>query len=248
MNRVSRRHRCPRSVVKRTGRLLATLWCVSAGKVIAATAAFAVVHSALASAKLKDAAAARVPFGRELYRVAYNAQAVLTFGALVAYIARRPKRTLYRLRGPVAAAMRVGQLGGIAFAVWAARSTGVARLAGLDNLSAILAGRPTVPPPAAQGPESDDAGALRVRGPFTLVRHPLNLAPLAPFWLTPHMTTRRLAFNVVATAYLVLGSVHEEQRLRRQYGEAYEQYLRGGVPFYVPGVRVDESATRGRDS
>lgn len=206
----------------------------SALKVALATSAFAIVHSLLASTKVKAAVSARVPHGRELHRALYNAQAVLTFGGLAWYIARQPKRALYRVRGPLAGLMRLGQLGGVAFGVAAARATGVTTLSGLDNLIALLAGREVAPAPAAQGPELDESGVLRVRGPFTLVRHPLNLAPLAPFWLTPHMTTRRLAFNVIATAYLVLGSLHEEQRLLRQYGEAYRQYQRGGVPFFLP--------------
>lgn len=202
-----------------------------------ATAAFAVVHSALAATGVKDAVAARFRYGRELYRAAYNAQAVAAFGVLVWYIARRPKRTLYRVRGVRAGLMRLGQFGGIAFAVAAARATGVATLSGLDNVLAVAAGTSTRQVPAAQGPEADESGSLRIRGPFRLVRHPLNLAPLAPFWLTPHMTARRLAFNVVATAYLIVGSIHEEKRLRRQYGRLYEGYQRGGVPFYLPSRR-----------
>ena len=203
-------------------------------QVALATAAFAVVHSALAATGVKDVVAARFRYGRELYRVAYNAHAVAAFGLLVWYIARRPKRTLYRVRGVRAGLMRLGQFGGIAFAVAAARATGVATLSGLDNVLAVAAGTRIRQVPAAQGPEADASGALRVRGPFRFVRHPLNLAPLAPFWLTPHMTTRRLAFNVVATAYLIVGSIHEEKRLLRQYGRLYEDYQRGRVPFYVP--------------
>lgn len=203
-------------------------------KTALATAAFAAVHSALAGTRVKDAVAARVPHGRELYRAAYNAQAAVTFGALVWFIARQPKRTIYRVKGPAAALLRLGQAGGIVFAAAAARATGIATLSGVDNVLAVLTGAKPRPVPAAQGPEADENGALRIEGPFRLVRHPLNLAPLAPFWLTPHMTTRRLAFNLVATAYFVVGSLHEEQRLLRQYGEAYERYRRGDVPFYLP--------------
>lgn len=208
----------------------------SALRVALATGVFAIAHSLLASTRAKDAFAGRVRFGRELYRIGYNAQAGLAFGCLAWYIARQPKRTLYRLRGPLAVLMRLGQFGGVAFGFAAGRATGLAKLSGLDNVVAILAGLPVRQAPAAQGPEADERGVLRASGPFTLVRHPLNVAPLAAFWLAPHMTTRRLAFNVVATAYLVIGSVHEEKRLLRAYGEAYQQYQDDGVPFFWPAL------------
>lgn len=48
------------------------------------------------------------------------------------------------------------------------------------------------------------------------------------------MNTNLFAFNLVATLYLLLGSVHEESRLRRAYGARYETYLKRHVSFYVP--------------
>jgi protein-S-isoprenylcysteine O-methyltransferase Ste14 len=192
-------------------------------RVALATIAFAGVHSLLANRRVKARVHETIPGSRVLYRLAYNIQAVSTFAVLVGLIAREPKITLYRVRGLAAALMRAGQFSGIIFAVMAARATGIAKLAGVELFE-----------PAAQGPELGDNGQLLARGPFTLVRHPLNLAPLVPFWLTPHMTSRRLAFNVMATLYLILGSMHEEVRLRAQYGELYEQYRRSGVPFYLP--------------
>ena len=40
--------------------------------------------------------------------------------------------------------------------------------------------------------------------------------------------------NTAATIYLVIGSVHEESRLREAFGEDYDAYLNSDVPFYVP--------------
>ena len=63
-------------------------------KVMAATAAFGLVHSALASRSTKRAAANR--FGERnrngLYRVFYLAQSAVTFGMLAAYIRRQPSK------------------------------------------------------------------------------------------------------------------------------------------------------------
>ncbi len=45
-----------------------------------------------------------------------------------------------------------------------------------------------------------------------------------------------LACNLVATAYLVLGSKPEEIRLKAAHGRAYEAYQGSGIPFFVPGA------------
>src|SRR4051812_5328200 len=92
----------------------ATMWRNTI-KVAAATAAFGLVHSALASRRAKRAAART--FGERnrngLYRVFYLAQSVVTFGMLAAYIRTLPNRELYRVRGPAAWLMHAGQVGAI---------------------------------------------------------------------------------------------------------------------------------------
>ena len=40
--------------------------------------------------------------------------------------------------------------------------------------------------------------------------------------------------NTAATVYLVIGSLHEEARLRESFDDDYDAYLSSGVPFYVP--------------
>src|SRR5437588_841547 len=77
-------------------------------------------------------------------------------------------------------------------------------------------------------------GERHAIGPFAWSRHPLNFAPLPILWLWPRMTTSLLAFNTAATIYLVVGSLHEEARLREAFGDDYVAYLDSGVPFYVP--------------
>lgn len=220
------------------------MW-TSMAKTAAATAAFGICHSLLASRAAKRAATRLLGARRRngWYRVAYNAQSVVTFGLLCAYLRRLPSRPLYEVRGPGRLALHVGQAGGLLLAVAAARQVGVGPITGLSSLNAWRTGGTVPPEPEAQGPALGEDGTLEACGPFRWSRHPLNLAPLPVLWLWPRMTTNRLAFNLAATAYFLIGSWHEEVRLRHAYGETYESYRRSGVPFYFPR-RLGETADR----
>jgi protein-S-isoprenylcysteine O-methyltransferase Ste14 len=206
-------------------------------KTVLAMVVFAGVHSALASRQAKQAAESKLGVRQRngLYRVFYIAQSLVTFGMLAAYLRRLPDRMLYRVAQPLAGLMWIGQLAGIGLAVYAAAQVGITRITGLKSVSAWLRGEYAVPPePEAQGPAPDATGSLKTSGPFAWTRHPLNLAPLPIFWFNPVMTVKLLAFNVVSTLYLVLGSVHEERRLEAAYSRLYSCYQTSGVPFYLP--------------
>lgn len=204
-------------------------------KAALATLSFGVVHSALASRRAKRIAA--YVAGREhseaTYRVFYVGQGLISFAALLAYCAKLPRNTVYHVRGPGAILLRAGQLAGLMQLFAGLRQVGFRRWSGVEKLQAWQKGEEMPLAPVAQGPELDEEGKLTGGGPFRWSRHPLNFAAVPLFWLTPHMTTRRLAFNTVGTAYLVLGSLHEEVRLRAAYGPAYELYLQNGPAFFV---------------
>ena len=168
---------------------------------MAATTAFAVVHSALASRGAKRAATKT--FGERnrngLYRVVYITQSAVTFAVLAAYIRRQPSRELYRVRPPLSLVMHAAQAAALVYATAAARQVGIRRIVGLDSFVAWLGEGPVLPEPEAQGPALDEQGLQRAAGPFSWSRHPLNFAPLPILWLWPRMTTNLLAFNTAAT-------------------------------------------------
>lgn len=205
-------------------------------KTAAATVGYGLIHSALASRTAKEAAARVV--GRRAfdagYRVFYNAQAIATFAATVAYIRRLPDRELYHARGSLALAMRGGQAAALGYMAWAAWHVGPGRLSGADGLAAWAVGGDVPPAADGQGPSKNPDGSIAATGPFRLSRHPLNVAAPAVLWLQPRMTANLLAFNLAATAYFVAGSVLEGARLRRSFGPPYAAYERSGVPFFLP--------------
>ena len=211
-----------------------------AARVAASTAAFALLHSALASRTAKSVAARTFGARRRngLYRALFNAQATVTTVALVLYLRQLPDRELYVVRGPAAALMRAGQGAGLLLLLDAVRRVGVLPITGASSLVGLVRGDDPVPSePEGQGPALDEHGRLNVGGAFLRSRHPLNLAPLPILWLNPRMTRNLAVFSALATAYFWIGSCHEERRLLAAYGDAYRPYVSGTVPFFF-GART----------
>jgi hypothetical protein len=132
--------------------------------------------------------------------------------------------------------MRLIQVSALAMAVWSARIVGLLKITGIKEFQDF--GRGSVPEaePEAQGPVLGPNEKMSVVGPFRISRHPLNLAPLGIFFFFPRMTVNRALLAVLSTLYLVIGSLHEEQRLHAAYGNPYERYQQSHVPFFVPNL------------
>lgn len=208
-------------------------------KIVVATALFAGVHSLLASRAAKRGAAKMLGERRRnaLYRPFYNVQAVLTFVALALYGGGLPDRELYRASKPLSRLMRFGQALALLYLLYGVRQIGILRFAGAPNLWALLTGRAHVPrEPEGQGPALDARGEVKATGPFRASRHPLNVSMIPALWLMPRMTVNLAAFNIAVTLYLIAGSAHEEARLRAAYGQAYLDYQKSGVNFFIPSA------------
>ncbi len=70
-------------------------------------------------------------------------------------------------------------------------------------------------------------------GAFRFTRHPGSLRALDFFLLWPRKTVNRATLAALVALYVVLGFMHEEHRLRKAYGAAFERY-RQIVPFLIP--------------
>lgn len=77
---------------------------------------------------------------------------------------------------------------------------------------------------------------LTTTGLYRFVRHPLYFFSLMAMWFVPTMTTHLFAFNVVATLYFVVGSLIEERRMLRIFGDEYAAYQQQ-VAWLVPLTR-----------
>jgi hypothetical protein len=207
----------------------------SVGRVLGVCTALAAIHSLLASKPAKDLARRILGprYRNGLYRVVFNAKSVLFLVWATWWFLRLPDREIYRVRMPWSWLVRAGQVASLGVLLSAVRVIGVLDFAGISQLRSLLAGLDPDPEPEAQGPPLGADGRMVTAQPFSLTRHPSNLGALGVFLLFPRMTVNRLTLLIVVALYVVLGSLHEERRLRAAYGKPFERY-RQGVPFLVP--------------
>ena len=185
----------------------------AAGVDAALVTAFALHHSLLARASMKEAIARLV--SPDLVRSLYVSVASLLLLGVCGFW-RPIGGEWYGASGVLALTLAIVQLAGL----WLT-ARAVARIDPLE-----LAGiRPASHP-----------DGLQIGGPYRLVRHPLYLGWLLMVFGAPHMTGDRLAFAAMTTLYLIVAIPWEEQSLRRTFGDAYARYMRAVKWRMIPFI------------
>jgi len=77
---------------------------------------------------------------------------------------------------------------------------------------------------------------LQTGGIYSLVRHPITTLLIIVLWAHETMTAGRLLFNILFSAYALLGTVFEEKDLIKNFGSSYLNY-RKRVPAFLPSFR-----------
>ncbi len=94
-------------------------------------------------------------------------------------------------------------------------------LLGIRDISAYLKGK------------TIRGSLFTVRGPYKLVRHPLYFLSLLMIWTNVTITTDRLLFNGIWTAWIIIGTFLEERDLIDSFGDEYRNYQHK-VPMLIP--------------
>ncbi|MCO6450251.1 MAG: isoprenylcysteine carboxylmethyltransferase family protein [Caldilineales bacterium] len=194
--------------------------------VIVGFAIWALLHSVLAMDAIKQWSERRLgQMAARWYRLAYNFLAVFTFLPLLPLLALLPERTMYAIPQPWNWLFRLVQLAGAVLFIVALWQTDLAEFVGLRQV--------------ASGTTTNTA-MLRVRGLQKWVRHPLYTTSLMVLWFVSVMTLSWLVACMLTTLYFYVGSIHEERRLVREFGQPYNDY-RERTPRLFPYPRRRQS-------
>ncbi len=182
------------------------------------SAAFFLQHSVMIRTPVQERLRRVVP---ERYVGAIFSIASGVVLALVLLLWQRSPTVVLAVEGPLRWALHAAAALAAAGLVW-----GVLSLRGFD--------------PFALGPirlhlrgRAPRAQRFAVRGAYRWVRHPLYATILVLFWTHPVVTVDRLLFDVLRTAWIVVGTVLEERDLVAEFGERYLSYRRK-VPMLIP--------------
>ncbi len=198
--------------------------------ILAATGAYGLLHSWLASHGVKSWAESRLgQDARRFYRLFYVLAAALTLLPLALLARVLPDRPLYAIPMPwtlLAFGLQVASAFGILVAV---SQTGLLAFLGLRQVS--------LPEPLRPGEVSlhGEEKKLVTGGLYRIVRHPIYSFSLLALWCTPLVSWNTLAFLAGLSLYLVIGAFFEERKLVTEFGEEYRVYRRE-TPMLLPRV------------
>ena len=179
---------------------------------------FAVQHTVMARPWFKRRWTSIVPAPAERTTFVLGASLVL---ALLFWLWRPVRGTLWDLSGPGADVLLAGYAAGWAVAVSSTFMISHSDLFGLRQAYVYARGARYHPPPFTE------------RGLYRRVRHPLMAGFVVIFWLAPTMTIGHLLFAAAATGYILAGIAFEEHDLKLSLGQAYTSY-QARVPALIP--------------
>ncbi len=182
--------------------------------------AWCCLHSLLISSPVNQWIRRRGGAWQGGHRLAYVLFSLLSLPPILWYQVSLPQKILFSWHGP----WRIiqGLLLGYALVMFA----GGKRVYAMDHFLGIRQwrdhrlGKPTEVP-------------FRTDGILRLVRHPWYSGGLALLWAMGPVTDITLVSRLILSIYLVIGTLLEERKLRREIGRPYEEYCRR-VPMLFP--------------
>ena len=183
--------------------------------------AWCVLHSAMISVSVTEYFKKRLRSKFRFYRLFFNLLAVLTLIPVALFAFSIRAQTIFHWDGY----MRIGQVLLLVVAVLlfflGGRHYNVRQVLGIKQIKEGNSSKAIT-----------DTGELDTSGLLGITRHPWYLATILLIWAR-QMDASVLFVNVILTSYLIVGTVLEEKKLIREFGEKYEVY-QNRVSMLIP--------------
>ena len=182
--------------------------------------AYCTLHSAMISETATRLLKRRLGDSFRFYRLFFNSIAMLTLIPVLWYAHSLGREAIFRWEGVWRVLQYLLLSCGILLVVAGGRHYSFGQFVGISQLRGASSGG------LATGGGIDSSGILG------LVRHPWYTAVVLLLW-AGRLDLATLVGNSVLTAYVVVGTLLEERKLVREFGDAYRRY-QGRVSMFVP--------------
>ncbi len=186
---------------------------------------YGLIHSLLASNKIKTLVVNR--FGKLIafYRITYNIIAVLLL-YLLYQAAPKPDVILYDLKPPFDIIIFLLQILSLVGIFWGARYFCLKEFLGVSQIIRWYYKEYNIN-------ELDEQLTLRINGAYRYARHPVYFFIIMFLALRPTMDIFYFTLFICITVYFHIGSYYEEKKLVERFGNDYVEYSKA-VPRIVP--------------
>jgi protein-S-isoprenylcysteine O-methyltransferase Ste14 len=159
------------------------------------------------------------------FRFFYVFQSVVLLLPILYIYYNLPQEPFFNPPMPVKAILFVIFASSIGFALYAAKSYDNMSFLGIRQVKDYFTGKE----------KRVIRQKLTRKGALSVVRHPYYSASLFAIWSRP-LEVKDLYLNVLLTIYFILGTINEERKLKKEFGQEYLDYMKE-VPALIPFIK-----------
>jgi len=187
---------------------------------------YSVLHSFIASHRVKESFKKNFGDLIAFYRLGYNLFALASL-IFIYEISPKPHLIIYDLPEPFDFIVLIPQFAALAALFWSFRYICVKEFLGLNQIKRFFR--------KAYSSELDEELTLTIGGPYKYSRHPVYFFTIVFLLFRPTMDLFYLTFFICLAAYFYIGSIYEERKLVKHFGEVYIKY-QNAVPRILPAI------------
>ena len=189
-------------------------------------AVYALIHSVLASHRVKEIF--KKNFGNLIafYRLGYNLFAIVSL-YLIYELSPKPHIIIYDLPKPIDVLILIPQFIALIGILWSFKYICIKELLGINQIKRYMQRN--------YSSDLDEDLTLTIGGPYKYSRHPIYFFSIMFLLFRPTMDLFYLTFFLLIVAYFYIGAYYEEKKLVRSFGEIYTRYQES-VPQIFPSL------------
>ena len=179
------------------------------------------LHSVLITVTVTSYMKRKLGDGYRFYRLFFNAVALITLLPLAYYSIGMKGPPIFRWQGPSAIAKYLLLLTSLCLFIAGAKHYDLSQFLGIRQIRT-----------GETNPTLSERDTFGTTGILSAIRHPWYVAGIMIVWARD-ISVSTLLNNIVISAYFVTGTILEERKLVREFGDNYREYQKR-VSMFLP--------------